>query len=141
MTRVILPFFTSIILLAILGGCSTVENNHEQPAVASKLNSSDSQTIQHSQTSSVTHTESASQEKQKKVSVESEKALIEQSKTSKGTQKVSSNLYTVQPMDTLWAIARTNKITVNCLMKANQMDAKDKLMAGQELIIPSKSSC
>ncbi len=141
MTKVILPFFTSIILLATLGGCSTIENSHEPPAVASKLNSSDSQTIQHSQTSSVMHIESASPEKPKKVSVKSEKASIEQSKTSKGTQKVLSNLYTVKPMDTLWAIARTNKITVNCLMKANQMDAKDKLMAGQELIIPSKNSC
>jgi len=44
--------------------------------------------------------------------------------------------YTVKPGDTLWDIALATKVTVDALIKANNLDNGDKLTVGQQLTVP-----
>lgn len=49
-------------------------------------------------------------------------------------------LYTVQPGDTLYAIAIRYRTTVNAILEANQLANPNSLSIGQELIIPGQGS-
>ena len=52
----------------------------------------------------------------------------------------SQEIYTVQPGDTLGAIATRFGVTVNAIMRANDLDNPNRLSIGQTLIIPAKAS-
>lgn len=47
-------------------------------------------------------------------------------------------VYKVQPGDSLWKIARKHKVSVESIMKANQLQS-DRLKLGKELVIPASS--
>lgn len=51
-----------------------------------------------------------------------------------------SELYTVQPGDTLYAIATRFRTTVNAIMQANNLSNPNALSIGQQLIIPGQGS-
>ena len=48
-----------------------------------------------------------------------------------------SDVYVVQPGDTLWAISQANGLTVAQLAGANNMNPNDLLMIGRRLVIPT----
>jgi LysM repeat protein len=50
---------------------------------------------------------------------------------------VEGEVYTVRPGDTLSTIAQRNGVTVNDLIRANNLTNPDRLNVGQQLIIPS----
>ena len=52
----------------------------------------------------------------------------------------SQEIYTVRPGDTLGAIATRFGVTVNAIMRANDLDNANRLSIGQSLIIPEKAS-
>lgn len=49
---------------------------------------------------------------------------------------VNGELYTVRPGDTLFFIAQRNGVTVNDIIRANNLSNPDRLTIGQQLIIP-----
>lgn len=51
-------------------------------------------------------------------------------------KKPSVTIYVVNKGDTLWNLAKKYKITMDDLMKINEMEGSDSLVAGQKLIIP-----
>jgi murein DD-endopeptidase MepM/ murein hydrolase activator NlpD len=62
----------------------------------------------------------------------------------KGIQSVSANTvsfynYTVRPGDTLWDIARTHKVELAALLKANTISNANMIHPGQQLRIPGHS--
>jgi LysM repeat protein len=48
-----------------------------------------------------------------------------------------SDIYVVQPGDTLWALSRANGLTVAQLAAANNMNPNDLLLIGRRLVIPT----
>jgi hypothetical protein len=52
----------------------------------------------------------------------------------------SSDVYTVQAGDSLWAIATSRGITVAQLASANRMNPNDILLIGRRLVIPGQSA-
>lgn len=49
-------------------------------------------------------------------------------------------MHTVQPGDTLWSIAQKYNVTVEELVKFNNLPLPDQLFVGQVIDIPLKSS-
>ena len=50
-------------------------------------------------------------------------------------------IYFVQPQDSLWGIAKYYCVSVEDILKFNQLTDKDKISVGQRLVIPPSGSC
>jgi cell wall-associated NlpC family hydrolase len=71
--------------------------------------------------------------------LEEEQASQQTAATNPDTSSVNSNIkYTVQPGDSLWKIASQNGITVDELMRINQLST-EIVNPGTELVIPNQS--
>lgn len=57
----------------------------------------------------------------------------------KPKKKASITIYVVQQGDTLWKIAKKYNITLDVLIKINEIDDPDTLKPGQKLIIPGRA--
>jgi hypothetical protein len=62
-------------------------------------------------------------------------ALVGAGAAASGSSK--SNVYVVQPGDTLWAISQSRGLTVAQLAAANNMNPNDLLLIGRRLVIPT----
>src|ERR1700723_3771567 len=56
-----------------------------------------------------------------------------------GFATTMAHTYVVQPGDSLWAISRSNGLTVSQLAAANNMNENDLLLIGRNLQIPSNN--
>lgn len=55
-------------------------------------------------------------------------------------RRAGSGDYVVQPGDSLWSISRIHKVSINQLMKVNQVGPQDYLKVGQRLTVPGTAS-
>lgn len=55
-----------------------------------------------------------------------------------GQDGLGFSYYTVQPGDTLWSIAQNNGVTVDELIKLNDITNPDNLQIGQQIKLPKK---
>ena len=58
-------------------------------------------------------------------------------KKAESTPSPAEKTYVVQKKDTLWSVARANGVTVEELMKANGLTDRNRVLAGQTLVIPN----
>lgn len=63
---------------------------------------------------------------------------IIESEEIKETKKCSVTIYVVNPGDTLWSLAKKYNTTIDSLIKINELEENDLLVAGKKLIIPGK---
>ncbi|HHY04894.1 MAG TPA: DUF3794 domain-containing protein [Thermoanaerobacterales bacterium] len=67
---------------------------------------------------------------------EEEKPEEEKPGEEKEPEKPSMTIYIVQRGDTLWSIAKRYNVTVDSIVKANNITQPDMIMPGQQLVIP-----
>lgn len=64
---------------------------------------------------------------------------IEQVDEEKPMKKASITIYTAQAGDTLWKIAKEYYTTIEDIMRINNIESSDYILAGQKLIIPGRA--
>ena len=69
---------------------------------------------------------------------EEEKEEEKEEKEKKEEEKPSMTIYIVQRGDTLWNIAKRYNVTVDSIVKANNIANPDSIMPGQQLVIPRR---
>lgn len=69
---------------------------------------------------------------------EEEKEEEKKEKEKKEEEKPSMTIYIVQKGDTLWNIAKRYNVTVDSIVKANNIANPDSIMPGQQLVIPRR---
>lgn len=67
---------------------------------------------------------------------EEEEEKKEEKKEEKGEQKPSMTIYIVQRGDTLWKIAKRYNVTIDSIVRANNIANPDSIVPGQQLVIP-----
>lgn len=69
---------------------------------------------------------------------EEEKEEKEEKKEKKEEEKPSMTIYIVQRGDTLWNIAKRYNVTIDSIVRANNIANPDSIMPGQQLVIPRR---
>lgn len=64
--------------------------------------------------------------------------IIEEEQIEKETEEYT--IYKVESGDTLWSIAKKFNVTVDDIIKANELEDPNKLQVGQELKIPKEKT-